>query len=136
MGSAIGEPDLPSHYSSCRTIPLTKKSYAILEELYEERSTRKESPKLAQILELMDLKSGKEDHFCMRDLVFVNFRTGMPTQHSAYDTHLDKICEKAEIKHICTCVGRRYVGCSKKIEEMSELFARKTTLNRPKLRMM
>ena len=90
----------PKSLSSYRTIPLTKKAYAILEELHEARSTRKESPELSQILEFMDLRSGKKDDFCMRDLVFVNFRTGMPTKNSTYDSHLERLCEKAEVKHI------------------------------------
>ena len=33
----------------------------------------------------------------LSDLVFINFRTGMPAKNSSYDTHLYKLCEKAEI---------------------------------------
>ena len=35
----------------------------------------------------------------MRDLVFVNYRTGMPAKNSSYDTHLYKLCERAGIEH-------------------------------------
>ena len=37
----------------------------------------------------------------MRDLVFINFRTGKPNKNSSYDTHLYKLCDKAGIKRIC-----------------------------------
>ena len=35
----------------------------------------------------------------MRDLVFINFRTGEPIKNSSYDTHLYKLCDKVGIKH-------------------------------------
>lgn len=34
----------------------------------------------------------------MRDLVFINWRTGAPAKNSSYDTHLYKISDKAGIK--------------------------------------
>lgn len=34
----------------------------------------------------------------MRDLVFINFRTGEPSKNSSYDTHLYKICDENRIK--------------------------------------
>ena len=37
----------------------------------------------------------------MRDLVFINFRTGMPAKNSSYDTHLYKLCDTAGIEHFC-----------------------------------
>ena len=37
----------------------------------------------------------------MRDLVFVNWRTGMPAKNSSYDTHLYKLCDEAGIDHFC-----------------------------------
>ena len=37
----------------------------------------------------------------MKDLVFVNFRTGEPTKNSSYDTHLCKLCDEAGIKRFC-----------------------------------
>lgn len=90
----------PKSLSSYRTIPLTKRAYAILKTIYGEVGTRKEAPALIQALEFMDLKSGKTDSFVMRDLVFINHRTGMPTKNSTYDTNLYTLCEKAKIKHI------------------------------------
>lgn len=35
----------------------------------------------------------------MRDLVFINYRTGEPAKNSSYDTHLYKLCDKAGIEH-------------------------------------
>lgn len=90
----------PKSLSSYRTIPLTKRAFAILIMLHAERARIKESSELSQILEFMDLRSGKIDSFVMSDLVFVNKRTGMPTKNSTYDTNLYKLCEKAKIKHI------------------------------------
>ena len=37
----------------------------------------------------------------VRNLVFINFRTGMPSKNSSYDTHLYKLCDKAGIKRFC-----------------------------------
>ena len=37
----------------------------------------------------------------MSELVFINPRTGEPTKNSSYDTHIDRMCQKAGIKHIC-----------------------------------
>ena len=34
----------------------------------------------------------------MKDLVFINWRTGMPNKNSSYDTHLYKLCDEAGIK--------------------------------------
>ncbi|MBR2387417.1 MAG: tyrosine-type recombinase/integrase [Clostridia bacterium] len=90
----------PKSLSSYRTIPLTKRAFTILIMLHAERAKIKESPELSQVLEFMDLRSGKIDSFVMRDLVFINKRTGMPTKNSTYDTNLYKVCERAEIKHI------------------------------------
>lgn len=90
----------PKSLSSYRTIPLTKRAFTILIMLHAERPKIKESPELSQVLEFMDLRSGKIDSFVMRDLVFINKRTGMPTKNSTYDTNLYKLCERAEIKHI------------------------------------
>ena len=90
----------PKSLSSYRTIPLTKRAFTILKMLHAERAKIKESPELSQELEFMDLRSGKIDSFVMRDLVFINKRTGMPTKNSTYDTNLYKLCERAEIKHI------------------------------------
>ncbi len=90
----------PKSLSSYRTIPLTKRAYAILEMVYDGVEKRKEARELSEVLEFMDLRSGKIDSFVMRDLVFINHRTGMPTKNSTYDTNLYTLCEKAKIKHI------------------------------------
>ena len=37
----------------------------------------------------------------MRDLGFVNWRTGEPAKNSSYDTHLYKLCDEAGIKRFC-----------------------------------
>ncbi len=37
----------------------------------------------------------------MRDLVFINYRTGMPAKNSSYDTHLYKLCDEAGIERFC-----------------------------------
>ena len=36
----------------------------------------------------------------MKDLVFINWRTGEPAKNSSYDTHLYKLCDAAGIKRI------------------------------------
>lgn len=92
-----GPPKTPESY---RTIPLTDQVYDILKELWDNRNTRKEAPALNQILEYMDRKKGTILKFCMRDLVFINYRTGEPTKNTSYDTHLYKLCDKAGIKRI------------------------------------
>ena len=37
----------------------------------------------------------------MRDLVFINWRTGEPSKNSSYDTHLYKLCDEAGIRRFC-----------------------------------
>ena len=91
----------PKTVSSYRTIPLTDTAYQLLRDAFDERAYRKESPELNQTLTYLDLRTAKEKAFCMRDLVFVNYRTGLPSKNSSYDTHLYKLCEKADIEHFC-----------------------------------
>ena len=93
-----GPPKTPQSY---RTIPLTSKAYSILENLYSVRNSRKESYILNQVLQYIDRKTGKVNSLCMRDLVFINFRTGEPNKNSSYDTHLYKLCDEANIKRFC-----------------------------------
>lgn len=87
----------PKTQTSYRTIPLTDRAYNILLGLYEKRTTRKESSLLSQVLEYIDRRSGKKAKLAMRDLVFINWRTGEPTKNSSYDTHLYKLCDTAGI---------------------------------------
>lgn len=91
----------PKTLTSYRTIPLTERAYSILKECYDERETRKESETLSQILEYIDRRTGQTNYLVMRDLVFVNWRTGEPAKNSSYDTHLYKLCDEAGIKRFC-----------------------------------
>ena len=91
----------PKTATSYRTIPLTNRAYDVLKECYDERHTRKESETLSQILEYIDRRTGQTGYLLMRDLVFINYRTGEPAKNSSYDTHLYKLCDEAKIKRFC-----------------------------------
>jgi integrase len=88
----------PKTQQSYRTIPLTAKAYSILEMVASRARERKESEMLGQTLEYIDRRTGKVSTLIMRDLVFINFRTGEPAKNSSYDTHLYKLCAEAGIK--------------------------------------
>ena len=87
----------PKTQQSYRTIPLTDRAYEILKGVWDNRDGRKESPLLSETLEYMDRKTGVTSKLVMRDLVFINYRTGEPAKNSSYDTHLYKLCDKAGI---------------------------------------
>ena len=91
----------PKTESSYRTIPLTDTAYDILREIYDTREYRNESKDLSTILTFMDRKTGQKRKLVMRDLVFINWRTGMPAKNSSYDTHLYKLCDDAGIERFC-----------------------------------
>ena len=91
----------PKTRTSYRTIPLSNRAYTILKSAYDERSTRKEAPLLSDEPEFIDRITGKKRTFVMKDLVFVNWRTGEPNKNSSYDTHLYKLCDEAHIKRFC-----------------------------------
>ena len=91
----------PKTESSYRTIPLADTAYDILREIYDTREYRNESKDLSTILTFMDRKTGQKRKLVMRDLVFINWRTGMPAKNSSYDTHLYKLCDEAGIKRFC-----------------------------------
>ncbi len=91
----------PKTQQSYRTIPLTNRAIEILKELYDERDTRKQSDTLSLELEYMDRRTGQMSKLRMRDLVFINWRTGEPAKNSSYDTHLYKLCDEAGIKRFC-----------------------------------
>ncbi len=93
-----GPPKTPNSY---RTIPLTDTAYGILREVWDSREERKSSPVLEQTLEYMDRRSGSMAKLVMRDLVFINWRTGEPAKNSSYDTHLYKLCDEAGIQRFC-----------------------------------
>ena len=65
------------------------------------KDTRKQSPALNQVLEFMDRHTGEKSSLIMKDLVFINWRTGEPAKNSSYDTHLYKLCDEATIKRFC-----------------------------------
>ncbi len=91
----------PKTKQSYRTIPLTSRAYEILEQVASTRYSRKESEMLSQTLEYIDRRTGQKKCFIMRDLVFINWRTGEPAKNSSYDTHLYKLCDEAGIKRFC-----------------------------------
>ena len=96
----------PKTQQSYRTIPLTSKAYAILEMVAANVGERKESQTLSQTLEYIDRRTGQTSTLVMRDLVFINFRTGEPAKNSSYDTHLYKLCDEAGIKRFSMHVLR------------------------------
>ena len=93
----------PKTKKSYRTIPLTDTAYQILRDLYLGREHRKEAPELDKVLTYIDRRTAKQAELHMRNLVFINYRTGMPAKNSSYDTHLYKLCDRAGIEHFCVC---------------------------------
>ena len=96
----------PKTVSSYRTIPLTDKAYDILRELYELKDIGRKSRGLSQELEYIDRVSGENRTLVLKDLVFINYRFGMPTKNSTYDSYLYKLCDEAGIKRISMHVLR------------------------------
>lgn len=84
----------PKSVGSYRTIPLTQRAEQILRSVYASRHI----PKVTDELEYTDRRTGKSATVCMKDIVFINFRTGEPTKNSTYDTFLLKVCRSAGIK--------------------------------------
>ena len=91
----------PKTQQSYRTIPLTNRAYEILRGVEAKACDRKESDTLNQTLEYMDRRTGEKASLVMRNLVFINWRTGEPAKNSSYDTHLYKLCDEAGIKRFC-----------------------------------
>lgn len=91
----------PKTQQSYRTVPLTDRAYEILKEIRDKRPWQKESPLLSQTLEYIDRRTGAISRLVMRDLVFINWRTGEPAKNSSYDTHLYKLCDEAGIEKFC-----------------------------------
>ena len=91
----------PKTQHSYRTIPLTDRAYEILKGIWDSRPEQRESPTLDKTLEYIDRRTGVSSRLVMRDLVFINRRTGEPAKNSSYDTHLYKLCDEAGIKRFC-----------------------------------
>lgn len=91
----------PKTQQSYRTIPLTNRAYHILQEVWQQREQQRHAKILSQTLEYIDRRTGKQSVLAMRDLVFINWRTGEPAKNSSYDTHLYKLCDRAGIKRFC-----------------------------------
>ena len=91
----------PKTQQSYRTIPLTDRAYEILKEIKDKLPRQKESPRLSQSLEYVDRRTGAISWLVMRDLVFINWRSGEPAINSSCDTHLYKLCDEAGIEKFC-----------------------------------
>ena len=91
----------PKTVASYRTLPMTDRAYDILRAVQATKEFRKQSPLLSERLTYIDRRTGDEREFAMAELVFLNFRTGMPTKNSSYDTHIYKVCDENGIARFC-----------------------------------
>ena len=86
--------------SSYRTIPLTKKAIAILEEANKNKKKINISPAANQSLYYWDPHSGGEEKLVLRDLIFFSKKSGMPMRNNAYDSNIKNLCRRIGIKEI------------------------------------
>lgn len=99
-GTKVWRAGPPKTATSYRTIPLTNRAYEILSTVRAQSMAQKRSEELSQVLPYVDRKTGYTSSLALNDLVFINYRTGMPSKNSSYDTHLYKLCKTAEIPSI------------------------------------